>query len=526
MLESSNRNKMSADVRFVKPSDLLRTVESLRLAVAPQLDLADKATKAQYFTPLLTARFMASMLRMEGRRIRVLDPGAGIGMLSAAWVSEMLGRTHRPSEIHLTAFENDAGLIPWLRQTLILCEKACQGQGISCRIEIRQADFIEQGVAAADRGLFTIDSLEYDTAILNPPYKKIRSDSQARNLLRRIGIETSNLYTAFLSLALMLLRKGGEFVSITPRSFCNGPYFRPFREHLLKDANLKQFHLFESRDKTFQDDGILQENVILHASKSSAQDRYVRISQSRSPADRQIIGRKVPIEQVVLRNDPEKFIHLVPDKRGHALALNMEALPCTLKELGLSVSTGRVIDFRSKPWLRAESSELTVPLIYPGHINNGRIVWPNQKIRKPNAILLEASKNNLLVKAGIYVLVKRFSAKEERKRITAAVFDPMDVPGHQVGFENHLNYYHENGEPLALPLARGLAAFLNSSYVDLYFRQFNGHTQVNATDLRMLRYPDRRALMALGQRIQQISSQEEIDHIYGDLFLKERESTQ
>ena len=50
-------------------------------------------------------------------------------------------------------------------------------------------------------------------------------------------------------------------------------------------------------------------------------------------------------------------------------------------------------------------------------------------------------------------------------------------------------------------LAKGLSAFLNSSFVDSYFRQFSGHTQVNATDLRKLNYPPADALERLGGRI-------------------------
>jgi adenine-specific DNA-methyltransferase len=44
-----------------------------------------------------------------------------------------------------------------------------------------------------------------------------------------------------------------------------------------------------------------------------------------------------------------------------------------------------------------------------------------------------------------------------------------------------------------------LAAFLNTTAVDDNFRRFNGHTQVNATDLRMMKYPSRPALIALGK---------------------------
>jgi hypothetical protein len=40
--------------------------------------------------------------------------------------------------------------------------------------------------------------------------------------------------------------------------------------------------------------------------------------------------------------------------------------------------------------------------------------------------------------------------------------------------------------------------FLNTSTVDAYVRQFSGHTQINATDLRLLRYPDRDSLLGMG----------------------------
>jgi adenine-specific DNA-methyltransferase len=63
-------------------------------------------------------------------------------------------------------------------------------------------------------------------------------------------------------------------------------------------------------------------------------------------------------------------------------------------------------------------------------------------------------------------------------------------------------------------LAKGLWAYLNSSVLDLYFRQFNGHTQVNATDLRNMRFPTAQQLCAMGGRIGDRSlGQEEVDQI-------------
>jgi adenine-specific DNA-methyltransferase len=99
-----------------------------------------------------------------------------------------------------------------------------------------------------------------------------------------------------------------------------------------------------------------------------------------------------------------------------------------------------------------------------------------------------------------YVVVKRFSAKEEPRRVMAARCIP-EVFGDasDIAFENHLNVFHKDGQGLDSEVAAGLAAYLNSDLVDEFVRQFNGHTQINATDLRKLRYPSTTQLRELGK---------------------------
>jgi adenine-specific DNA-methyltransferase len=119
------------------------------------------------------------------------------------------------------------------------------------------------------------------------------------------------------------------------------------------------------------------------------------------------------------------------------------------------------------------------------------------------------------------LLTKRFTSKEERRRVVAYLFDPANVKAEWIGFENHLNYFHCNGKGLDKQLALGLYAYLNSTVVDQYFRSFSGHTQVNATDLRRLAYPDRATLEALGNKLRRLDlPQSEIDllvteHLHG-----------
>ena len=111
---------------------------------------------------------------------------------------------------------------------------------------------------------------------------------------------------------------------------------------------------------------------------------------------------------------------------------------------------------------------------------------------------------------GWYTVVKRFTSKEESRRIVASSWSPAEYPG-PVAFENHLNVFHANGRGLDKDLAKGLALWLNSSLIENFFRTFSGHTQVNATDLRSLRFPELAALRDLGRT--ETMTQNELDRL-------------
>lgn len=495
----------------------LERVDLLRLDAAQMLDESRKAEMGQFLTPMPVARLMASLFECQDPYIRVLDAGAGVGSLFAAYVYALCQRHNKPQEISVTAYEIDELLGAYLRETLTLCQIECERVGIQFRGEVQPMDFIESAVDCLNGGLFTSSTLadRFNCAILNPPYRKIRAESDTRKRLRQIGIETTNLYTGFLAAAIQLLEPGGELVAITPRSFCNGPYFTSFRKWFLHTTTLQRLHLFESRQHAFQDDNVLQENVILHTIKGRGTPERVLITSSEGSEDELFSSRVVKYSQVVYPKDPHAFIHIVPDDLGQRIAERMGQLTHTLDELGLSISTGRVVDFRALDFLRPSPEEGTAPLIYPTHFNQeGYISWPKAETKKPNALVDVAETQDLLIPNEHYVLVKRFSAKEERKRIVAAVYDAQRITAQRVGFENHLNYFHYKGKGLSLILAKGLAAFLNSRVVDSYFRQFNGHTQVNATDLRNMRYPSLSQLEALGARIHStFPNQNELDRL-------------
>lgn len=486
-------------------------IDDIRLAASGKLNPERRAEFGQFMTPSAIARFMASMFQKWPRDSVALDPGAGVGTLTEALLERFLEKGPDRATLLVTTYEIDEILIGYLRDRLGQMESLGTAKNRRVHTEIVERDFILEGAFRASFG-----GARYTHAILNPPYKKIGANSEYRLLLRKEGIETVNLYTAFLGLAVTLAKNGGEIVAIIPRSFCNGTYFRPFRHWLLDEVAIRHIHVFESRKKAFSDDDVLQENIIVHFEKGAAQDEVI-ISSSHDATFADYVERSVPFSQVIKANDAEKFIH-IPTFELHG---NGHLFAHTLKELGLEVATGPVVDFRLRKHWQQLPEVGSAPLLYAQHFAKGEFIWPREH-KKPNAVAVNPETRKWLMPQGWYTITKRFSSKEERRRVVAHVVDPRKLPYDLYGFENHLNVIHQKKAGLTADLACGMALFLNSTIVDQHFRSFSGHTQVNATDLRSMLFPSRKTLAAFGKWAAKRDkpSQAEIDqfveHFHGE----------
>ena len=493
---------------------MLEKIDESRVALSQATGRARKSQLGQFFTPACVAQFMAGLFtRDSSRKCHLLDAGAGIGSLSAAFLERCAANDLGFEEVLVDAYEIDQHLHHDLVVNLDECGSLVETQGVKIESTVHGDDFIYTAVQALGGYLFAETLFKYSHAILNPPYRKIRSDSGYRAALRTIGIETVNMYSAFVALAVSLLdATRGQLVAIIPRSFCNGPYYRPFREYILSRAQLSHVHLFNSRDMAFKDDDVLQENVIVKLRRGVDQST-VTVTTSNDHSFCDLVTREWPFEQIVLPDDPEQFIQ-IPTSSARISVGSKSTHRFTLDELSIFVSTGPVVDFRLQEHLRDTSEADTVPLLYPCHVKGWHVDWPLRDGKKPNAIVCNDMTRKWLYPNGSYCVVRRFSSKEERRRIVASVIAPDDFAGFQLlGLENHLNVFHGGRKGLPDTLAHGLTVYLNSTVVDEEFRRFNGHTQVNATDLRRMKYPSRKALIGLGKWAMQRAQhyQNEID---------------
>jgi len=456
----------------------------------------------QFFTSPSVAHFMANMFDISKKEIRILDPGAGTGVLTAALCEKILLNS-QVQRIHIDVFENDVTVIPFLEQTMIKCKERFTSRGIEASYTIIQRDFVIETSSTnnIDWQTHRFPTIEYDFIISNPPYYKIHKKKGRIISSDQIVASQPNVYTVFMVLSLRLLSPEGQMVFITPRSYCSGLYYRKFREWFLSKAEINWIHIFESRKQVFDKEKVLQENVIIKVSKLTTQKDYdVHISVSKDKNLATLQTFQLPSSKIIYRQNGDVFIRIPSSKEELRAIEIIDHWTSNLHSMGFEISTGPVVDFRTDHLCgTVDGRRKAVPLLWMNSIRNGRVHWINESGKKPQAIEDRAETSSFLLPMQNYVIIKRFTSKEQIRRLDAGVLLKGDLPFDKIGLENHLNYIYRVGGELTIEDAFGIATLLNSKIVDYFFRSLNGNTQVNATEIRAMPFPPLELIRTIGK---------------------------
>ena len=463
-------------------TDALIEAEKVRIDVVKTTDESVRQHYSQYLTPKETASFAARMFNKPANgHGRCLDLGSGTGILSVA-LSAWLGR-----DIEVDAIELDSDMAA-------ICHKTLSKLNISHRI-------INKDVLTCHF------APEYDYAILNPPYRKMASNDSRQSFL---SIKAPNLYTAFLTCAIEALKPGAECVAIIPRSWTNGDYFAPFRNWLFDRCSIDWMHIYGSRTEVFSDSNVLQETMLLKIHKGP-QEAFIKVTESMGKFD-EVISRDCLASDLIVGPPNKRIVSMRPLNNCPLSSLS------SLKERGLIASTGKVVDFRSREKLFDTNEDDCVPLVYSCNFSKNGFSHPISAGKKQWYKVESVKDEKLLIGPGSFVVVKRFSSKEEARRIKAFAFSPTEP----VALENHQNFIHAGTSrrvvPLEAGIARGLDIWLNSTLVDDWFRSISGSTQVNASDLNQMPTPSLDVLEFLGKQWRSGEGQESIDRICGGVI--------
>lgn len=482
-----------------------------------------KKALGQFFTSGSIARFMAELFNIDElqKKVRILDPGCGTLILTCAIAERLVNQNKKINKIEIDSYDTDPSLKEIISNISLNLKDWGLRNGVSIKVNHYNEDFI-----LANKTTLKEDatSSKYDLIISNPPYFKIGKQDTRLSCFDIQFKGQQNIYSLFLLGAAKLLKKNGQLVFIVPRSFTSGLYFQSFRDAFLDKIALNYFHLFYSRTDGFKKDQVLQENVILKATlRMDNPNSLVRISSSNGTDDLIHAKEKVFLtEHLVKKIGRLKVIHL-PENSAEEKAMQLfSTWTNTLSTFGMKVSTGPVVPFRCRSFLKYEkpSKFNYVPMLWMHNCLKMELNWPSKKRNKEAWIVENLKSNSKTIKNQDCILIRRFSSKEDRSKLVATPHLQETFKHRRIGIENHLNYLYKPNGSLDKTEVYGLAVLYNSSLFDSFIRSLNGNTQVSATELNALPLPPLEQIKIIGKQYMSLNGQgvQEIDNIVNRIF--------
>lgn len=461
-----------------------------------QMPKAERKKYGQFFTSETTAQYMARLFDFDAApdSLHVLDAGAGSGILSIALLDELSGRSHI-KKVELTCYENDANILPLLQANLAYCKQNLQ---LDFSYRILQENYITSQYQDFNKmSAMSCVPKKYDMVIGNPPYKKISKDAPEAVVMPEVCHGAPNLYFLFASMGVFNLCDMGEMIYIIPRSWTSGAYFKYFREYFLRECKLRRIHLFVSREKVFDEESVLQETMIIKVQKTQNVPSTITISSSNANDDFDKMSFiEVPYNLIV--SGSEHYVYLVTNDEELSVLRQMQKWKGTLHDIGAKMKTGLTVDFRNREVLRDSPGKDAIPLFYSQHIHDGIVNFPVHR----ECEYVIANKPGLRQSNRNYLFVKRFTSKEEKRRLQCGIYLAQRLPQYRhISTQNKINFIDGVKSELSVCSVYGLYALFNSSLYDMYYRILNGSTQVNSTEVNSMPVPDMETIQKIGRRL-------------------------
>jgi adenine-specific DNA-methyltransferase len=308
-----------------------------------------------------------------------------------------------------------------------------------------------------------------------------------------------------MALSAKMLKTGGELIFITPRSYAAGNYFKKFRAYFFDLIDPDRIHLFVSRKDTFRKDKVLQETVIFKGTRRIRADEKVIVSSSAGIKDLAKHSAKAfPKKVIIDTQSTEKILYLPTTDFEEAVLDIVRNWTGNLSRYNIQISTGPVVAFRSWKYIREQFENSLVqlaPLFWLHNIQQMKLEWPVDKLNKGQYINIEDKSKPLLIPNKNYILLRRFSSKDDKNRLIAAPCFSADSNSDFIGVENKVNYIYRPKGHLERNEVVGLCAIYNSRFYDTYFRIFNGNVNVSATELREMALPSLEVIKEIGDCI-------------------------
>ncbi|PCJ24181.1 MAG: methyltransferase [Flavobacteriales bacterium] len=500
------------DKNIIQPfSQELPSIFADRLGIeyATTASKEHKKANGQFFTPIEIASFMANYSTFNGVSVRILDPGCGSGILSCALIENLIHSNRNMESIELVAYETDLSLISTLETSLSYLQKWGTEKGVEITTSIRTEDFILHNSDSFNKTgtLFSKPIELFDIVISNPPYFKLPIDDKRAIAAKTVVNGHPNIYAIFMALSAKLLKENGKFIFITPRSYASGGYFKTFRDYFFNLIELDNVHLFVSRKDTFKRDKVLQETVIIKGTRKEKINPNSQVVISSSGGLKDLKNpdiKSFPKKDIIDLNSEEKILYLPTNDFEESILEIFKNWSGNLVQYNIKISTGPVVAFRSREYMREIYQNGTVhlaPLFWLHNVKQMVLEWPIIKPKKEQYINIEDNSKSILIPNKNYIFLRRFSTKDDKNRLIASPYFCNFIKSEYIGVENKVNYIYRPNGHLERNEVVGLCALLNSSLFDAFFRIFNGNVNVSATELKAMTLPPLGIIQEIGDNI-------------------------
>ena len=486
-----------------------RFADRLGLDYAKSVGQEHKKLNGQFFTPVEIAVLMGSFTINEATKIRLLDPGCGTAILTCALLENLIIKNQNLESIILVVYESDSDIIPHTNNALVYLKVWLQEKNINFEYSLNANDFILENAESLNENgnLFTKTLELFDIIISNPPYFKLPIDDKRTLAAKAVVNGHPNIYAIFMAISAKLLKQNGELIFITPRSYASGSYFKLFREYFFKIIEIDKVHLFVSRKDTFNRDKVLQETVIIKGTRKEKINLNHPVTISSSKGLKDIKEPEIKVfsqKELIDLTSQEKILSLPTSDFDESILTVFKNWNGNLNKYNIQISTGPVVAFRSREFIQENYENSTIflaPLFWLHNVKQMALEWPIPKPDKGQYVRIEKESKAILIPNKNYILLRRFSTKDDKSRLIAAPYFCNFIKSDYIGVENKVNYIYRPKGHLERNEVVGLCALLNSVLFDSYFRIFNGNVNVSATELREIPLPPLETIIEIGNII-------------------------
>lgn len=433
-------------------------------------DIKTRKNKSQFFTNNNIAEIMTNLLsdfNFNKKRLRILEPSAGFGMLSFNIVRYIINNTNI-KDIEIVMYELDKKVVKSLFKVSEYIHTYCEENDVKFEYTINNKDFIKNNTSK-------FYSEKYDIIITNPPYSKIGKTSTVCKVLKiaNVFIEQVNLYQIFMLKCLMLLKENGVCLTLTPRNYLVGKYTQDFRRWIFEKYSLLKIHYFETR-AMFKE---VNQEVIISMFTNDKSD-IISISSNSNIF-------KTNFKNIVLEKD--KLMIGIPNNIDILNKINkLKNEGLKLNDLGITCKVGPVVQFRNLEYLAYEKNKDYSPFLILSDIKDNNILFNDRKTK----FKYIANQNPRITKNENMVIIRKVIDKEEKNIIIGAVLEKNFFDSSKIGIDSNLIFFFGSNQELTPLQCLGLYKYLTSETFKNYYLTINGTHTINMFELESMYFPD------------------------------------